>query len=776
MLHAAWLALAAASSGVVATTTFASYAVRAVTALAAAAVFLRAARREDGLSATRRLVAAALLAGAVSGGAAALIALVTGTAAPLGSWTDWLQLSYVPFAVAGLVAIPAGAGERLRTLADAAVAGGALWYLTVAVLLEPGHIGAGMPRAARLVTFGYLLGPLVVAAVAVSLIPRTAGGRRSLLLRSAAGAALLSAADLWFASSAWAGTYSPASWIAGLHQAGLVVLLHAATATRRTDPRTATTTGPRHPAGEALLPYLPLAAAVMVALGQYVQGDGFTRAQTLPLILVGAVTVVRHGASARAHALLVQDLERREQDARRASLSDALTGLANRTALLHELERALADPAAHPVAVAVLDLNDFKHVNDSHGHETGDRLLEAVAARLRDALPPGCVTARLGGDEFAVCQRGAGDAGAALVDGVAAAFDQPFLLGQRRFSMHPSVGVVLDERRPGAGRPADAANLLAHADLAMYQAKAGKGLGPAPAVVLTGHARERASTLLQMHDDINDPSLDQFHVLYQPIVHLGTGQLVGVEALLRWHHPTLGEVSPAVFIPLAEQAGSVAVLGAHALTTALADLAVWNRLPGPSRLSVAVNLSPPQLADPDLPTSVLAALTASRVAPTQLVVEITEGALLRHLDVAADVVADLRTAGVSVSVDDFGTGHSSLSSLRRFAADTIKIDGGLVQAMPAEERTAALVRLVVEMAAALGLRTVAEGIESPAQLRGVQALGCDEGQGFLFCGPVDAQHITDLVRRGHRYPVLAPVEGAEGEASPPPSTRVLTAG
>jgi diguanylate cyclase (GGDEF)-like protein len=754
---AACAAFVLGSSAAVGVSALCSYGVRTATALTAAALLLRAARRRDGLSRSRWLFAMALLVGSASGGTAAIHEMVTGSTGSAGGLDDWLELSYVPFAVAGLFAVPGSPGGRWRTVADGTVAAGALWFIAVTLIVEPQHLGDGLPTGARLTTFGYVLLPAFVVASLLSVLPRAAREARPFLGRIGTGTALLATSDLCFSLATWRGSYDPAGAIAAMNQAGLALVLVAAVTSRT--PERPPTVG-RGRAGsmgsvEAVLPYAPLAAALVVAVTQYAAGSVFTRAQMLPLMVIGAAVVVRHAAAARDHGRLVSTLEASERAARAEALRDPLTGLANRTAFADHLASRLTDPAAHPVAVALLDLNDFKDVNDSHGHDTGDRLLQGCAERLVAAAPDGSVVARLGGDEFALAQANAGDGGKRLVEAVAAAFDTPIVIGQRRFTVRPSIGVVVDERAAGRAVARDATQLLAHADVAMYQAKAAKAVHTTPAVILTGAARARAAGLIRLRDEISAPDLRQFRVVYQPVVDLSNGEIRGVEALLRWRHPDLGEISPAEFIPLAEQVGSVTVLGEHVLSTAAADLARWQTLAGAPRLAVGVNLSPRQLDDPGLADRVLQLVTVHGLAADQLVLEITEGALMHDLDEAVGLVTELRAGGLSVAVDDFGTGYSSLRYLSRFPVDVVKIDREFIQALPTAQRTATLVRSVVEMAGALDLQTVAEGIETVEQLRATQLLGCELGQGFLFSRPVAADAIAELLSTGHTFPVGA---------------------
>ncbi|GAB3598572.1 bifunctional diguanylate cyclase/phosphodiesterase [Angustibacter peucedani] len=735
----------------------ASYAVRALTAIAAAAVLLVQARHDDQLRRSRRLVAVGLLAGSASGVASTVYTLVVGHALPLGNPFGVLELSYAPFAAAGLLALPnRRVGGRLGPLADGAAAAGALWFIALQV------IGSALEHAGAVdyaVTTGYVLVGTFTLGTLVSVYPQVDEGARPFLQRIGLGLACVLASDAWFAVASTHGGYDPTGPIAQLYQVGLgLVLVAAGTPARDVAPRQGEAARRAHLLHEVVLPYAPLAVAVVIGAMRYAEGLSYTRADMLPILTIGTAMVARHAASSRDHRVLVTALEASEQAARAETLVDPLTGLANRRGLLDFLERSLVDVGSHPVGVAMVDLNDFKDVNDTHGHETGDLLLRECARRLLDVVPPGGVVARLGGDEFAVCQPRVVDGGHPLAATVAAAFDEPILVGRRPFTVRPSVGVVLDERTPGTARAKDSHHLLAHADVAMYQAKADKDLRQAPAVVLTGSARRRAAAMIRLREEISAPDLGQFHVLYQPVVDLRTGQVRGVEALLRWRHPDLGEVSPAQFVPMAEQVGSMPRLGEHVLEQTAAQLARWAELAPDVRLAAGVNLSPRELGDPALADRVLETWARHGLVTDQLVLEITEGALMEDLELAAAFVTTLRGHGVSVAIDDYGTGYSSLRYLRRFDADVLKIDREFVGSLVADGRTEALVRSVVELAAALDLQTIAEGIETVEQLRACQALGCELAQGYLFSRPVPADEITALLLQGTGFDLERPGE------------------
>jgi diguanylate cyclase len=774
----AWLTrlvVAGATVGVVLWSVDGSYVVRAATALVAGTVLVRAAaRHRDSLTRARGLFAASLFVGAASGLASAAYQLVTGEPAATGWLSDWVYLCYGPLAVLAVLAVPTSAGRlgrvdaTVRMLADGAVAAGALWYIAMALLIEPRQLGASLEPGARFITLAYPLLPAFVVAVMLSALPRVTRGARPFLFRAVAGVGLLGGADAAFAVASWGGWYDPASWIAALSQLGLLLMLDAALVAahpaaapppQASDAAMAATHGGLLMAAQ----YVPAFGAIAVMLGEMLAGRGVRPSEVAPVLLIGTAVIVRQIANIRETGLLVALLSARERAASTQARTDALTGLSNRTHFCDQLAGALCDPSAHPVAVALLDLNDFKDINDTHGHDTGDQVLIKTAERLRRAVPDGGV-ARLGGDEFAVFVPASTDGGQGLAALIKAAFAEPVVVGQRRFQVRPSVGVVLDERPPGAGRPDDVAHLLSHADIAMYEAKAAKSLHAVPIVVLTGRARATATASIGIRDEISTPDLSQFRVEYQPVVDLQTGVIVGGEALLRWHHPDFGEISPVTFIPLAEGVGSIGALGDFVMDVALADLASWEGLPGPLRF-VGVNVSPRELTQPAWAQTVAARLKGHRLLPEQLVLEVTEEAFVDDLETVVETIAALRAAGVSVAVDDFGTGHSSLRYLRRFDVNIVKIDREFVQASSTEPRTDALVRSVIAMAIALDLSCVAEGIETLEQLKLVRGHGCKLGQGFLLSRSMPAEALAALLARGHVYPV--DVQAPEGGATAP---------
>lgn len=758
------MALAAA---LVASSDLASYGVRAATAALAGVTLLAGPRRRDALAGSRRLLVAGLGAGALSGLVALGYRVAAGRYLAAPSLVDVLHLLYVPLAVAGLLRMPSGslrAGHRVRALADGAVAATALWYLVVHLVLAAAPHPAGPLSLRDLTQVAYPAGDMFVIGASLSMLPRVVDGARRVLLPAMAGVLLFAVADIWFALGDRASTtgrssaHGPAGVLSELGLA-LVVVAAAGPAVPR---RVVAADQARPPTRywSLAVPFVPVLACMLLGLRTALAGAAIPNREVLPILLIALALVVRQTASTLDTGRLIAELRRREQRSAREALHDELTGLVNRAGLHRELAAALADPTAAPVAVALLDLDDFKEINDTHGHDTGDAVLVAVAGRLRAAVRPGDMVARLGGDEFMVVARGVTDGAAGLTARLAGMLDEPVSVGPRSFLVRPSVGAAVAAVGPGAVE--SAAALMAHADVAMYRAKGAKRRADRVPVVLHGAARAEAAARLRLREEVADPDLGQFAVVYQPVVDLADGRIRGAEALLRWHHPQAGEISPAEFIPLAEGVGSIGRLGEFVLATALADLGGWTERLA-DRLAVGVNVSPRQLADPELAARVRQRLAAHRLDPAQLVVEVTEEALADDLEAAVLTVSRLRAAGVSVAVDDFGTGFSSLRYLQRFAVDVMKVDQSFIAAMPAQARTVTLVESVIAMGHALGLQTIAEGIETRAQLQLVSLMGCQLGQGYLFSAPVSAAELAGLVAAGHRYPVTG-AEPAESWA------------
>ena len=446
-------------------------------------------------------------------------------------------------------------------------------------------------------------------------------------------------------------------------------------------------------------------------------------------------------------AITLQDIsERKAHEAHTARLvnEDSLTGLTNRHAFLqfaqHALERAQQDGAVS--ALLFIDLDDFKQVNDTHGHGAGDRLLQAAAARLQSLLRPQDRVARFGGDEFVVLlDRCDGHLhSAAVAERIIAAFAQPFQLGDGVQAVAgASIGIAV---APGDGL--DAGTLIQHADMAMYSGKNdGKGQYRFFDHAISNAARARVQLKLRLADAIDDKVLS---LHYQPRVDTRTGQLRSMEALLRWHDPVLGQVSPATFIPVAETGGLIVRIGELVIEQACTQIAAW-RGAGLDPVPVSINISPKQFMRRGLAAQVGAALARHRVPARLLQIEITESAMLGEQDDVVAELAALRALGVALYVDDFGTGYSSLSQLQQLRMDGLKVDRAFTAQLGVTAEGKVFFQAIVSMAHALGMSVVAEGVETRAELAALEALRCDEVQGYLIDRPIPAAQMAALLQR-----------------------------
>jgi diguanylate cyclase (GGDEF)-like protein len=416
---------------------------------------------------------------------------------------------------------------------------------------------------------------------------------------------------------------------------------------------------------------------------------------------------------------------------------DALTGLANRKALRERLQERLAAAARTGAATAVLyvDLDRFKAVNDTLGHPIGDALLRKVAERFKSALRGGDVVARIGGDEFAVIQSEAPQpaAATALATRLVDLIGRAYAIEGHVLHIGASVGVAI---APSDGYEPDV--LLKNADLALYRAK-GEGRGCYR--FFEPGMDERMQARRSMEIDLRRAlALKQLELVYQPQFDLASYAIVGFEALIRWHHPTRGVVSPDDFIPLAEEIGVVTAIGEWVLRAACKQAATW-----PASVSIAVNLSPAQFRGGKLVETVTSALAQAHLPAERLELEITEGALLDNTDAVLSLLNGLRELGVAVSMDDFGTGYSSLGYLQKFPFDKIKIDQSFVRGIDVHLNRRAILRAVISLASTLGMKTIAEGVETDAELACIRAEGCDEVQGYLTGRPMLAVAATALI-------------------------------
>jgi diguanylate cyclase (GGDEF)-like protein len=449
----------------------------------------------------------------------------------------------------------------------------------------------------------------------------------------------------------------------------------------------------------------------------------------------------------------ITDRKRAEQELRYLANYDTLTGLPNRTLLGERLGDAIlrARRSAGMLAVLYVDLHRFKHINDSMGHSTGDRLLKSAGERLRHCLREQDTVARVGGDEFTLVLEDIGNVteAEATAQRVIDAFSTPLLLDtQQEVVISTSVGIAL---YPEHGQSPN--DLLKYADTAMYQAKQyGRNTWALYTRTMEAFARQRANMTGALRRALERGELD---VVYQPKLALADDRIVGVEALLRWHSRALGEVPPAVFVPLAEETGLIVEIGEFVLRRACADLAIWRRA-GLRELTMAVNLSMAQLQRSELPASLRAVLGEHAIPAGHLELELTESMLMGNVEHSMHTLGELKATGVALAIDDFGTGYSSLAYLKRLPIDTLKIDRAFVNDVDVDPENAAITNTIISMAHSLGLRVVAEGVETNAQLDYLRMRGCDAVQGNLLSVPLPAHSCLRFCTAHHNAMLPGP--------------------
>ena len=446
-------------------------------------------------------------------------------------------------------------------------------------------------------------------------------------------------------------------------------------------------------------------------------------------------TVANHAAIALGNSRLLDRTREQAAEALHRSLHDTLTGLPNRLHFHERLTARLADGGS--AAVLLLDLDRFKDVNDTLGHDNGDALLCEVGARIRSVLRAGDVVARLGGDEFAILLPDVDgpEAATSVARSIVAVLERPLTLGDVTVGVGASVGVAL---APLHG--SDGTVLLQRADVAMYTAKADQSGVELYDLERDDHTTQRLALVGELRQAINDGGLD---VHFQPQIDLATGRVLGAEALVRWIHPTLGFVPPDEFIPVAEQAGLIGGLTRVVLTRALAEAARWRQLPGASELRMSVNLSARSLLQATLPEDVSAMLVEAGLPASALCLELTETSVMLDPRRTIPTLHRLRALGITIALDDFGTGHSSMAYLKQLPVGEIKIDKSFVMNMAADRFDEAIVCSIIDLARHLLVPVVAEGIEDMAIADRLRAAGCAFGQGYGFGRPMPAPQFTE---------------------------------
>jgi diguanylate cyclase (GGDEF)-like protein/PAS domain S-box-containing protein len=442
----------------------------------------------------------------------------------------------------------------------------------------------------------------------------------------------------------------------------------------------------------------------------------------------------------------ITERKRAEEQLVHDALHDGLTGLPNRALFIDRLAQALARTGRDQSTLAVLflDLDRFKLVNDSFGHEIGDQLLVAIGRRLEAVLRPGDTLARLGGDEFTVLLAEVRDVSYAtrVADRIHQRLAEPFRLGRHEVHTTASIGIAL-----GTSNREQPESLLRDADTAMFRAKA---LGRACHQVFDAAMHTRVLELLRLESDLRHAvARGELRLHYQPIVSLATDRVIGIEALLRWQHPERGLIVPAEFIPLAEETGLITSIGEWVFNAACAQAMVWKGRDLPFG-SVSINLSAAQFKHRDLASVIRQALRNSGLEPVQMELDLTEDMIMDNPEVTVAVLGELKRIGVRLTIDDFGSGYSSLSHLNRFPIDTLKIAMSLVHQVGQHPAGGAMVTAVIGLARSLNMDVIAEGVETGEQLAFLRSRVCGGIQGYVFSAPVQADALTTLLERGQR--------------------------
>jgi diguanylate cyclase (GGDEF)-like protein len=662
---------------------------------------------------------------------------------PYPSIADVLFLTFYVLMLAGLLRFAVDrrtVGGRVRLGLDLAIVAIGSSAVVLYVVLGPTAVAGGPSVLQDIFSIAYPVGDIVLlVGLASVLLRQSSPSTRHALRFIAVGLLLYVAGDLIYGYMTLHGTYQGGDPLDTFYMVAIALFGIAAAAQEETgrSPDKLDADAPRR---ATWAPYV----ASAVGFGLFIAVD---RHDVLfPNLSLAITAVVLATLVSARHVLAQRDLLSTQGLLSHQSLHDSLTGLPNRVLVYDRAEQMLARARRRqaPVAALYLDIDGFKQVNDTFGHATGDELLQIVSARLRETIRATDTVGRLGGDEFVVLvEQTLGDPSPELVaDRLLAVLHQPIELAVasgRSLSITASIGIA-------CGQPASAEELLRDADLALYDAKA-TGKNRFTIFQSTMHAAAQDDLALRL-DLAEALAAGQFFLLYQPIVDLETQQITGIEALIRWRHPTQGILGPESFIPLAEETGMIVPIGRWVLDNACAQAAVWHGQGHP--LSIAVNVSAREFDNGGMVDNVRAALRSTGLDAGSLTLEITETVLMRHPEAASQRLREVKALGVRVALDDFGTGYSSLAYLRQFPVDALKIDRSFISGIAAShESRDALIHTLVQLGKTLGIQTLGEGIEDEAQLEGLQHEECDLGQGFLFAHPVEAAAITRILDSAH---------------------------
>ncbi|GIJ75402.1 putative bifunctional diguanylate cyclase/phosphodiesterase [Virgisporangium ochraceum] len=645
---------------------------------------------------------------------------------PYPSVADYLFLAFVPVMFAGLLLLPTGRrsrADRIKLTLDSLIVCAAtmmlFWYLWL------GPIFVGLDVSVVQVAYAAALPMadlLLVLALAMLLLRRSTATDPAVRLLAGA-VAMFVVADTLYGYLQLHEIYAAGEWPDLFWMIGGFLLVLAANRGRRHDVDTPRTWGRR---GINWLPYSAIALAYGL-LGYLARDQGI---YPLGGMIIGAILLTTL-VVVRQMLVLRENVE--------MAVTDPLTGLANRTLIGHRLAEIAAAPVREDrcAAVMVIDLDRFKPINDAYGHEAGDAVLEAVAGALRSVIRAGDTAGRLGGDEFAVIlpDLPGRDIAERIAGRLVEALRTPVVHGDLVLAVEASVGVAVRD----AGNVVDAERLLHQADLAMYVAKRA--------------GRRRYEFFTEAFDtDARDAELrravdnDELLLHYQPIVALDSGDIVAVEALVRWNHPERGLLMPGAFVELAEETGAVVPMGEWVLREACREAAVWRTtIPGTDELRVNVNLSPQQVMQADLVDVVDRILVETGFPAARLVLEITEGVALEPDEGVVTRLQALRERGINISVDDFGTGYSALSYLRRLPVGALKIDRSFITDIVDDPEARQVAEAVVRLGTAFRMYVVAEGIETAEQARMLADMGCVFGQGYYFHRPLEPGAVAGVL-------------------------------
>ncbi len=660
---------------------------------------------------------------------------------PFPSLQDTVFLAAIPFGVAGALAmIRATAASKVGVagaLLDGLLVGAGLLVIGLATIVGNFFDSNANMTVANVVSVAEPATDAVILTIMAIALTRTRVMRPAMAF-ICAGVAATMASDLvvTFESIGWnppSGIPFDLGWTAGLLLVGLGAL-HATCYRRDADRREGANATPGL---STLLPITTVVVACGLAVVDYVR-----ERQTNDGLLFGAMfsmiglTLIRMGIALYMNTRLGKSL------AYQAS-HDALTGLANRVLLRRHLAARLTRDTAphHGTTLMMLDIDGFKAINDSFGHDAGDQLLIQVAARLQGCLRESDMVGRLGGDEFAVVLCETDEPSTAAAARILGALEHPIVVRERQVTVEASIGIAW------GGQVDTAEALLRDADLAMYAAKAGGG---SAYVLYEPRMHAETSERLQLENDLKSGwATEELRVHYQPIVDVKSGRMVSVEALARWQHPTRGNVPPGVFIPVAERTGLIVPIGAKILREACRQLASWHlHYPSARDLEISVNLAARQLHADGLTATVTDALGVSGIDPGLLTLEVTETSLVEDMEPAIRVLSDLRSRGIKVALAAFGVGASSLARLRRMPVDVVKVDKSLVDHVPDGHVASALLQSIIGVVDALRLRSVLEGVERSDQAAHLSRAGYDMAQGYFYSRPLSAGDMIVLLEHG----------------------------